>query len=524
MPGRLRKLQLNFASISLGVLGLSLLLFPSYRHESDTATNYLHLYLNGEDVGDVASMEDAKACLQEARRNIAAGSDDLVYAKADLTAEGSNVLWGPIDSDEAITRRMTEILESSKESTLEKCYTVKFGQYTLNMSSLEDIQSLLTRVLEEYDNTNDYLVTLIQDTSSPIEVLTTSVLTSSEQDKQEEIAQRLPTAGIEKTLAKYFDAVEPDVSLDFSAFTLGVKSIDFGETIQIVESYMPENQISSLDEALADVTGEVDTSQTYTVQSGDTISGIAANYGLTMSELIAVNSNLESENSTIRPGDVLTVTVAEKKLTVEYVNQEYYEEDYYADTVYKDNDEWYTTKSEVVQEASAGHRRVIANVTYRDDTILSKSIVKEETVREAVPRIIERGTKNPPTFIWPVSGGATSSGFGRRSRPKAGASTYHQGVDIAVSTGTSVMASSGGKVTVAGWQRGYGYVVYIDHGNGVQTRYGHLSKILVRVGQTVTQGQVIARSGNTGNSTGPHLHFEYRVNGTAYDPRSYVTR
>ncbi len=84
------------------------------------------------------------------------------------------------------------------------------------------------------------------------------------------------------------------------------------------------------------------------------------------------------------------------------------------------------------------------------------------------------------------------------------------------------MASSGGTVTVAGWQSGYGYVVYIDHGNGVQTRYGHLSKILVSVGTRVYQGQVIARSGNTGNSTGPHLHFEYRINGTAYNPVGYV--
>ena len=84
------------------------------------------------------------------------------------------------------------------------------------------------------------------------------------------------------------------------------------------------------------------------------------------------------------------------------------------------------------------------------------------------------------------------------------------------------MASNGGTVSSAGWQSGYGYVVYIDHGNGVQTRYGHLSKILVRVGETVKQGERIALSGNTGNSTGPHCHFEIRINGEAVNPLNYL--
>ena len=164
---------------------------------------------------------------------------------------------------------------------------------------------------------------------------------------------------------------------------------------------------------------------------------------------------------------------------------------------------------------------MVALVSYRDDTILGREIVKQENTVDAVPKIIEVGTKNPPTYIWPVYG-RVSSNFGGRSAPKAGASTNHKGIDIAVATGTSVMATSGGKVTTAGWQSGYGYVVYIDHGNGVTSRYGHLSKILVSVGQTVSQGTVIARSGNTGNSTGPHLHFEIRVNGTAVNPLNYV--
>ena len=84
------------------------------------------------------------------------------------------------------------------------------------------------------------------------------------------------------------------------------------------------------------------------------------------------------------------------------------------------------------------------------------------------------------------------------------------------------MASNAGTVVQAGWVSGYGYAVYINHADGRQTRYGHLSKVLVKVGQTVDQGQKIAYSGNTGRSTGPHLHFEIRINGTAVNPLKYL--
>ena len=131
---------------------------------------------------------------------------------------------------------------------------------------------------------------------------------------------------------------------------------------------------------------------------------------------------------------------------------------------------------------------------------------------------MERGTKIPPTYVKPVAGGRLSSRFGSRSAPTKGASTNHKGVDWALPIGTAVVASNAGTVTKAGWASGYGYAVYIKHADGRETRYAHLSKVLVKVGQTVSQGQRIALSGNTGRSTGPHLHFEIRVNGVAVDP------
>ena len=124
--------------------------------------------------------------------------------------------------------------------------------------------------------------------------------------------------------------------------------------------------------------------------------------------------------------------------------------------------------------------------------------------------------------IWPVSG-KLESGMGGRRNPFGGRGfEYHEGQDIDASYGTPVMVAASGTVTIAGRQRGYGNVIYVDHGAGLSTRYGHLSEIEVKVGQTVTRGQTIGLVGSTGRSTGPHLHYEVRINNQPVDPRQYL--
>ena len=124
--------------------------------------------------------------------------------------------------------------------------------------------------------------------------------------------------------------------------------------------------------------------------------------------------------------------------------------------------------------------------------------------------------------IWPVSG-KLESGMGGRRNPFGGRGfEYHEGQDIDASYGTPVMVAAGGTITIAGRQRGYGNVIYVDHGAGLSTRYGHLSEIDVKIGQTVTRGQTIGLVGSTGRSTGPHLHYEVRINNQPVDPRQYL--
>jgi len=124
--------------------------------------------------------------------------------------------------------------------------------------------------------------------------------------------------------------------------------------------------------------------------------------------------------------------------------------------------------------------------------------------------------------IWPVTG-IMWGGFGVRRNPFGGMSSeFHKGQDISAPFGTPVSATADGVVVVAGWQRGYGRVVYLDHGNGISTRYGHLSRLDVAVGQIVKRGAQLGLVGSSGRSTGPHLHYEVRINGEPTNPLNYL--
>ena len=377
--------------------------------------------------------------------------------------------------------------------------------------------------MDKYDTTGNYQVELHPDPARELTVLTTQIATKEEAIKEAEAQETLSMeAGIQADLTRMFEEVEPALEKDFEDYELGLISISYGDKIEVVEAYLDEEEITDVDSAILEVTQDEEKSDVYEVVSGDTLSEISIKVNIPMDKLIEMNDSLEDENSMIRVGDELIITVPEPKLAVIHQEEAYYEEDYEAEVIYIDNDDWYTTEKVTRQEPSAGHRKVIALSTFENDKEIAREIIKEEVTYEAVPKIVERGTKIPPTYIKPISGGRLSSGFGRRSRPTRGASTYHKGVDWAIPTGSSVVASCGGTVARAGWGSGYGYVVYINQPDGRQTRYGHLSKVLVSAGQKVTQGQRIALSGNTGVSTGPHLHFEILIGGSQVNPLQYL--
>ncbi|MDP9111815.1 MAG: peptidoglycan DD-metalloendopeptidase family protein, partial [Candidatus Eremiobacteraeota bacterium] len=151
-----------------------------------------------------------------------------------------------------------------------------------------------------------------------------------------------------------------------------------------------------------------------------------------------------------------------------------------------------------------------------------------EAQREAARRAAALAGGPPPPVTgapgalgWPVSGTITSP-FGWRRNPFNGAPDFHQGLDIGAPSGTTIVAPAAGTVISAGWYGGYGNFILLDNGGGLVTGFGHCSQIFVASGQTVQKGQAIGAVGSTGVSTGPHLHFEVRVNGKPVDPVPYL--
>jgi murein DD-endopeptidase MepM/ murein hydrolase activator NlpD len=174
-------------------------------------------------------------------------------------------------------------------------------------------------------------------------------------------------------------------------------------------------------------------------------------------------------------------------------------------------EEIYNEKKELLSETRANKESLLK----MEEALASKE--KEITKKlEAL-----RYGNAPGKFLYPLKGGILTSGFGNRISPITGMLRFHSGVDIGASSGVPVMAAASGEVINAEYMGGYGYAIIIYHGGGFSTLYGHLSGFAVSAGQKVKQGQIIGYVGSTGFATGPHLHFEVRVNGAARNPYSY---
>lgn len=167
---------------------------------------------------------------------------------------------------------------------------------------------------------------------------------------------------------------------------------------------------------------------------------------------------------------------------------------------------------------AATYERETAERAYRELIETSKQI-------ETMIRRIQSGEKNiggsTGSMVWPAEGEITSP-FGWRVHPIFGTQRLHTGIDIGADYGDAVRAADGGVVIHSDWMGGYGNAVIIDHGNGISTLYAHNSQLVVSEGQTVAKGQTISRAGSTGYSTGPHLHFEVRQNGSPVNPLNYL--
>ena len=178
----------------------------------------------------------------------------------------------------------------------------------------------------------------------------------------------------------------------------------------------------------------------------------------------------------------------------------------------------YSLTTSLTHESKALANRLSNNLGHLTTQAKIKAISLQE---------LDHFFKNQKSFlqstpsVWPTRGWVTS-GFGYRKSPFTGLREKHEGWDIGARSGSAVRATADGMIIVAGRERGYGKLIEIDHGYGVVTRYGHNSKNLIKVGSKVKRGQIVALVGNTGRSTGPHLHYEVLVNGVPTNPKNYI--
>lgn len=175
-------------------------------------------------------------------------------------------------------------------------------------------------------------------------------------------------------------------------------------------------------------------------------------------------------------------------------------------------------ESKVIRKGQEGLKEVNKKLTYKGETLKDTEVTSKKTVKKPVSQVVLEGTDSAaPVFMTPASG-RYSSYYGERWN------RMHKGVDIAAPIGTPIKAAEGGEITFSGTKGGFGKCIIVKHKNGYETVYGHISKLIGKTGDKVNKGEVIAEVGNTGRSTGPHLHFEVKVNGKNTDPMNYLKK
>ncbi len=466
---------------------------------------YVRVSVNGVELGAVNTEEEAQQAITAARLKFSQDYSDIVYLDPTYEVVKETKAFAPRISEEEMAAAIySNLFTSMVDMNQQLAYTVRINDFTVTLASKDDVITLLDRVTAQQDLNNAFQVSLSEKDSSG-DSYGVTVVKSEIQDVNRDI------------VAAAMNGTAITTSKDGSVHTDGITGISFLEDISVNEVRKTTAKVISVDDAYATITAKTDQTESYMVVAGDSFSKIAQNFGTDVATILELNPGLE-EGSLIIPGDFITVPVQKSVINVVTTKTTTYEEEYQAEPQYVDDDTNYKGTNTVINEGTAGRRKVTAEVTYIDGVQSAIEYTNEVILEEAQPQVIAVGTLTQPEYIRPIAGGSLSSGYGNRE------DGFHKGVDWSIPQGNSVNAAADGVVVRASWYGGYGYCVDVQHNNGTLTRYGHLSSIDVSVGQSVSQGQHLAASGNTGNSTGPHLHFEIWVGDATVNPLDYVNK
>ncbi len=299
-----------------------------------------------------------------------------------------------------------------------------------------------------------------------------------------------------------------------------IKEINIVEAVSGGETKVSPDQILTPTKAVEFLkTGSLE-KEVYAVQSGDVLGTIANAHNLSTKELIELNPGL-TEDSLLQIGQDINVTVEKPLVNVQILKEKSILQEIPFEKIVEENDAMFKGETDVKQEGSKGKKEVSYVISQQNGVVVEKTVTNETVLSEPVDSVTVVGTKvissrGTGNFAWPTVGGYISSKQGSRW------GSYHRGIDIARPSNYNIKAADNGVVTAAGWDGTYGQRIIIDHNNGYETVYAHLSEIDVSVGQVVQQGSVIGIMGSTGHSTGTHLHFEVHKNGALENPLSYL--
>ncbi|TDA68539.1 MAG: M23 family metallopeptidase [Clostridia bacterium] len=303
-----------------------------------------------------------------------------------------------------------------------------------------------------------------------------------------------------------------------------VQAVAFVEKAKVVPQLVSPWQASDPEETKALLLYGRSRKETYVVAEGDSLWSIARANGLTVEELQTANPQLEAADRLVI-GQEISLVKLDPLLHVKITREVEKAEAIPYPTQVKDDSSLYRGQEKVRQQGVDGEKILRYRLVENNGVPVEKQLLEEKVVREPVPKIVARGTRATVTLAsrgsgsgvlaWPLSG-RINSGYGYRGRE------FHTGIDIDGAPGDPVRAAGAGTVIVVAWNGGYGREIIVDHGNGLATRYAHLSAAKVRVGDSVARGEVIGAVGSTGRTTGPHLHFEVLVNGGPTNPFNYL--
>jgi len=446
--------------------------------------------VNGEEVAVAAESESLEAAFIQAKETM---SLTLSFAEPELEIVEKSVASTDLEiGQDILTEKMEQAILSTSDCEGYN-YSIVVGEVSFDVSCLAEIEEVFDAVLAEKSNYDAKTVCLdVNDGVSSIYIVAASKY------------NQVKAAGVVTKADMTITAEDSESMLSFVPAVTVTKVPESNTTPITTEAAV---EILMTEDSQSDV---------YTVAKGDCLSNIADKFDMTLGELLERNPDITSK-SIISIGQKLNVKTEQNILRLKTVKIYTAEEMIAYKTEYQENNEWLETKSQTLRVGETGTKLCKYEEILLDGKSSEKHLLQEEITKEPVNALVEIGTQEVKSYTYPVNAVITSY-FGSRW------GSTHKGIDFGVSIGTEIKAARAGKVIRADWYSSFGKCVEIQHSDGSVTRYAHLNGFEVSYGDEVKQGEVIAYSGNTGRSTGPHLHFEILIGGVQVDPMKYLSK